>query len=64
MYCYYPNDEGWPGRASVVHADPSYSLHGFSYDDYFTYKGGLNGTRDDERSHVCVMCAVMVRTFF
>ena len=26
MYCYYPNDEGWPGRASVVHADPSVRL--------------------------------------
>ena len=22
MYCYYPLDEGWPGRASVVHASP------------------------------------------
>ena len=49
MYCYYPNDEGWPGRASVVHADPSVQFAwDFPYDDYFTYKGGLNGTRDDE----------------
>jgi hypothetical protein len=49
MYCYYPNDEGWPGRASVVHADPSIQFQwDFPYDDYFTYKGGLGGTLDDE----------------
>lgn len=49
MYCYYPNDDKWPGRASVVHADPSVQFAwDFPYDDYFTYKGGLNGTRDDE----------------
>ena len=49
MYCYYPNDDKWPGRASVVHADPSVSFAwDFPYDDYFTYKGGLNGTLDDE----------------
>lgn len=49
MYCYYPLDEGFPGRASVVHADPNVSFAwDFPYDDYFTYKGGLNGTTDDE----------------
>ena len=49
MYCDYPNDEGWPGRASVVHADPSVQFAwDFPYDDYFTYKGGLNGTLEDE----------------
>lgn len=49
MYCYYPNDDKWPGRASVVHADPSVQFAwDYPYDDYFTYKGGLNGTRDDE----------------
>ncbi len=49
MYCYYPLDEGWPGRASVVHASPDVSFAwDFPYDDYFTYKGGLNGTHDDE----------------
>ena len=49
MYCYYPNDDKWPGRASVVHADPSVQFAwDFPYDDYFTYKGGLNGTLDDE----------------
>lgn len=49
MYCYYPLDEGFPGRASVVHANPDVSFAwDFPYDDYFTYKGGLNGTTDDE----------------
>lgn len=49
MYCYYPNDDKWPGRASVVHADPSVQFAwDFPYDDYFTYKGGLNGTLEDE----------------
>lgn len=49
MYCYYPLDEGWPGRASVVHASPDVNFAwGFPYDDYFTYKGGLNGSTDGE----------------
>lgn len=49
MYCYYPLDKGWPGRASVVHASPDVSFAwDYPYDDYFTYKGGLNGTLDDE----------------
>ena len=26
MYCYYPLDEGFPGRASVVHANPNVSF--------------------------------------
>ncbi len=49
MYCYYPLDEGWPGRASVVHASPDVSFAwDFPYDDYFTYKGGLGGSTQDE----------------
>lgn len=28
MYCYYPNDDKWPGRASVVHEIRLYSSHG------------------------------------
>ena len=49
MYCYYPLDKGWPGRASVVHASPDVSFAwDYPYDDYFTYKGGLGGTTDDE----------------
>lgn len=49
MYCYYPLDEGWPGRASVVHASPDVSFAwDFPYDDYFTYKGGVGGNKEDE----------------
>ncbi len=49
MYCYYPFDEGWPGRVSVVHASPDVNFAwGYPYDDYFTYKGGLNGSREEE----------------
>lgn len=49
MYCYYPLDKGWPGRASVVHASPEVSFAwDYPYDDYFTYKGGLNGDLNDE----------------
>ena len=49
MYCYYPLDKGWPGRASVVHASPDVSFAwDYPYDDYFTYKGGLGGNTDGE----------------
>ena len=49
MYCYYPLDEGWPGRASVVHAKPDVSFAwDYPYDDYFTYKGGLGGNTEGE----------------
>ncbi len=49
MYCYYPLDEGFPGRASVVHASPDVSFAwDFPYDDYFTYKGGLEGDTQGE----------------
>lgn len=51
MYCYYPLDDGFPGRASVVHASPDVSFAwDFPYDDYFTYKGGLisNGDKNAE----------------
>jgi len=42
MYCYYPLDEGFPGRASVVHArDDVRFAWDYPYDDYFTYKGGI-----------------------
>ena len=49
MYCYYPLDEGWPNRASVAHArsDVSFAWD-YPYDDYFTYKGGLNGNTEGE----------------
>ncbi len=49
MYCYYPLDKGWPGRASVAHAHPDVQFAwDYPYDDYFTYKGGIGGTTDDE----------------
>lgn len=49
MYCYYPLDKGWPGRASVVHASDSVAFAwDYPYDDYFTYKGGINGNLQDE----------------
>ncbi len=49
MYCYYPLDKEWPGRISEVMKDANVSFQwDYPYDDYFTYKGGLNGTLDDE----------------
>lgn len=49
MYCYYPLDKGFPGRASVVHASPDVSFAwDYPYDDYFTYKGGLIGNGDKD----------------
>lgn len=49
MYCYYPNDEGWPVRAHDAHAhDDITDIWDYPYDDYFTYKGGLNGNLNDE----------------
>ncbi|MBR6274505.1 MAG: hypothetical protein IKR27_05800 [Lachnospiraceae bacterium] len=49
MYCYYPNDEGWPKRAHDAHAhDNLTDIWDYPYDDYFTYKGGIGGNLDDE----------------
>lgn len=49
MYCYYPLDKGWPQRASVAHASENVAFAwDYPYDDYFTYKGGLNGDLKDE----------------
>lgn len=49
MYCYYPLDKEWPGRISEVMKDADISFQwDYPYDDYFTYKGGLNGTTQDE----------------
>lgn len=49
MYCYYPLDKGWPGRASVVHENPDVSFAwDYPYDDYFTYKGGIGGNTQGE----------------
>ena len=44
MYCYYPLDEQWPARISEAMKDADVSFQwDYPYDDYFTYKGGLNG---------------------
>lgn len=49
MYCYYPLDEGWPGRASVVHASEDISFAwDYPYDDYFPYMGGIGGGMEGE----------------
>lgn len=49
MYTYYPNDKGWPGRASVVHKQKTPSgAWDYPYEDYFPYRGGREGLRDDE----------------
>ncbi|MBQ4095529.1 MAG: hypothetical protein IJC65_03775 [Oscillospiraceae bacterium] len=49
MYCYYPYDEQWPGRISEVMKDANVSFQwDYPYDDYFTYKGGLGGSLEDE----------------
>ena len=48
MYCYYPMDPKWPARVSEAYKNDGSGAWGYPYDDYFTYKGGLNGTLDDE----------------
>lgn len=49
MYCYYPLDEQWPQRISeaMKNADISFQWD-YPYDDYFTYKGGLEGDTSGE----------------
>lgn len=48
MYCYYPLDEGWPIRASIAFpSKDNTNAWGYPYDDYFTYRGGLEGKKDD-----------------
>lgn len=49
MYCYYPLDETWPERASKAYADKEVAFQwDYPYDDYFTYRGGLEGNREGE----------------
>lgn len=49
MYCYYPLDEGWPVRASVAFPPTDKTnAWGYPYDDYFPYRGGLNGDKNAE----------------
>lgn len=48
MYCYYPLDKGWPLRASVAFPpSDTADAWGYPYDDYFPYRGGLEGKKDD-----------------
>lgn len=48
MYCYYPLDKGWPVRASIAFpATDKSNAWGYPYDDYFPYRGGLEGKKDD-----------------
>jgi len=49
MYTYYPHDKGWPGRASVAHKQETPTgAWDYPYEDYFPYRGGEEGLRDDE----------------
>lgn len=49
MYCYYPLDEQWPQRISEAMKDADVSFAwDYPYDDYFTYKGGLEGNTKGE----------------
>ena len=49
MYCYYPLDKGWPMRASEAFKDQEVSFAwDYPYDDYFPYKGGLEGNTEGE----------------
>ena len=49
MYCYYPNDPGWPKRASEAFPkDKPEFAWSYPYDDYFPYGGGLGGNPDAE----------------
>ncbi len=49
MYCYYPLDEQWPQRISEAMKDADVSFAwDYPYDDYFTYKGGLEGDTKGE----------------
>lgn len=49
MYCYYPLDLGWPGRASEVHPNSEIAFAwDYPYDDYFPYLGGPGGNTSGE----------------
>ncbi|SDN64240.1 hypothetical protein [Acetanaerobacterium elongatum] len=49
MYCYYPLDKGFPERASKAFSGEGISFQwDYPYDDYFTYKGGLEGDTKGE----------------
>ncbi|MCQ2588145.1 MAG: hypothetical protein MJ174_08520 [Treponema sp.] len=49
MYTYYPNDKEWPTRACKIDAgDEPKGAWDSPYENYFPYRGGKEGLRDDE----------------
>ena len=49
MYCYYPLDKEWPARAQDAFADKEVGFAwDYPYDNYFPYRGGLEGDRSGE----------------
>ena len=49
MYCYYPFDKEWPQRVSEACKDTNISFAwDYPYDDYFPYRGGIDGNHDGE----------------
>lgn len=49
MYCYYPNDAGWPLRARYAHgSDTPKGPWDYPYDDYMPYGGGIGGSPEAE----------------
>lgn len=49
MYTYYPNDKEWPTRACKIKAsDEPQGAWDSPYENYFPYRGGREGLRDDE----------------
>ena len=49
MYCYYPLDKEWPARAQDAFKDQEVGFAwDYAYDNYFPYRGGLEGNREGE----------------
>ena len=49
MYTYYPKDKEWPERISVACKDMEIHFQwDYPYDDYFPYRGGIDGTTDGQ----------------
>lgn len=48
MYCCYPNDDGWPDRASTVFKNTSGVCWSYPYDDYFPYHNSFLGGSSGE----------------
>lgn len=62
MYTYYPKDKEWPERISVACKDMEIHFQwDYPYDDYFPYRGGIDG--DTTASHLsrCETSDVMDR---